>query len=117
MALNEWLVPVLVLAVVAGLLAFRARPGSREQVRPDEPASGPELIRRLEHDLGIALLVESIEGDGPVAITAAMIVGSQRTEVTVTGDTEALAWRALARSAIAWRNEDAMQVRNWPGGG
>jgi hypothetical protein len=97
-----------------------------------DPSSGAELIERLQRTLGIAILVESAEPAEPdlsvesnvphpsgagVTIRATFLFGSNTTNVAVTGASEAEAWDALARAAIAWRNSDYQHVPMWGGGG
>lgn len=91
-----------------------------------DPASGAELIDRLQRTLGIAILVQSVEPADtgpvdqpgtPVTIWATFLSGSHSTDVSVTGDSEANAWEELARTAIAWRNSDFQNIQMWPGGG
>jgi len=91
-----------------------------------------ELIEGLQRTLGIAVLVESVEGaesaeaagsgagdpaDDAVTIHATFMFGSSSTTVTVRGDSQSQAWNALARAAIAWRNSDYQHVPMWGGGG
>lgn len=119
-----WQVPLFVLVVIVALVYLTGRPRRQADVRPAEPASGPGLIERLQQTLGIAIVVESIEsarekvgepGDA-VAIRATLIFGSHTREVTVTGQSEAKAWAALANAAIAWRNSDYQHIRIWGSG-
>lgn len=100
--------------------------------------TGQDLIDRLQHTLGIAIVLESVEsaaeaaasppdpvqpdgmaaGSGePFTIRASFMFGSNSTQVVVGGPTESDAWAALAREAIAWRNSDFQHVQMWPGGG
>ena len=93
-----------------------------------DPAAA-ELIEGLQRTLGIAVLVESVEGaeaggsrtggptDDAVTIHATFMFGSNSTTVTVTGESRPQAWNALARAAIAWRNSDYQHVPMWGGGG
>jgi len=93
-----------------------------------DPAAA-ELIEGLQRTLGIAVLVESVEGaeaggsgagdpaDHALTIDATFMFGSNSTTVTVTGESPSQAWNALARAAIAWRNSDYQHVPMWGGGG
>ena len=120
----EWQVPLIVLVIVVALVYLTGRTRRQADIRPAEPASGPELIERLQQTLGIAIVVESIEsaretvgepGDA-VTIRATFIFGSHTREVTVTSESEAKAWEALANAAIAWRNSDYQHIRIWGSG-
>ena len=97
-----------------------------------QPASGAELVERLQRKLGIAILVESVETAEPgssvepnvlhgsgdtVTIRATFLFGSNSTDIAVTGRSEADAWNELARAAIAWRNSDFQHIPMWGGGG
>jgi hypothetical protein len=77
----------------------------------------------------MAILVDSVEGgesieaEGsgwsgrPVTIRATFIFGRYTAHGSVTGESEAEAWDALGRAAIAWRNTDYQHITMWPGGG
>lgn len=90
----------------------------------DEPsrdqASGAdsvaEFLEDLERTLGVGVIVQSIE-DGPTfTIRALLLLGQHSEHVVGEGRTEAEAYRALARSAIAWRTTNDKQVPWWGGG-
>ena len=97
-----------------------------------DSSPGAELIAHLQRTLGIAILVESVEAAEPgssvepnvlresgdsVRIQATFLFGSNSTDITVTGESEADAWNELARAAIAWRNSDFQHIPMWGGGG
>ncbi len=120
----EWQVPLIVLMVIVALVYLTGRTRRQADIRPAKPLSGPELIERLQQTIGIAIVVESIEsapekvgepGDA-VMIRATLIFGSHTREVTITGESEAKAWEALANVAIAWRNSDYQHIRIWGSG-
>jgi hypothetical protein len=121
----EWQVPLIVIVIIVALLYLTGRTKREADIRPAEPTSGPELIERLQQTLGIAVVVESIEAapdepveqGGTVTIRATFIFGSHTRDVTVTDESEAKAWEALAIAAIAWRNSDYQHVRIWGSGG
>ena len=114
-------VPLIVIGIIVLIIFLGGRP--RRELELDEPPSGAELIDRLQHTLGIAILVESMESTdpngsaSPVKIRASFMSGRHTTSVGVTGPTESDAWAALARAAIEWRNSDFQHVPIWPGGG
>ena len=124
----EWEVPVIVAVIVAAALYLSSRPKG-EAKEPPGLLTGSELIEQLQRTLGMAILMESVEPaapggsteppglDEPVTLRATFMYGRYTTQVAVTGETEAEAWDALARAAIAWRNSDYQHVQMWPGGG
>jgi len=121
----EWQVPLIVIVIIVALLYLTGRTKRETQIRPAEPTSGPELIERLQRTLGIAIVIESIEGSpgepvqqgDTVTIRATFIFGSHTRDVVVTGESESKAWEALANAAIAWRNSDYQHIRIWGSGG
>ncbi|MGH2473978.1 MAG: hypothetical protein ACRDIL_01840, partial [Candidatus Limnocylindrales bacterium] len=54
------------------------------------------FLAELERRLGMAIIVHSIEGDGPMRIEATLMRDGSSTDVTVEGDYEAEAWDHLA---------------------
>ena len=75
------------------------------------------LLDRIAHDLGIGVLVSTIDDGPPVRITAALVFGILQTEVTVQGPDETSAWRELARAAASWRQSNEVSFsRNYSGG-
>jgi hypothetical protein len=122
MTSSEWLVPFIVIAIIVLILAF----GGRRKGDTDGaagPASGAELVERMQRTLGIGVMVESVESVEPgdpgdsVTIRATLMYGSHATQVAVSAKSEAEAWKELARAAIAWRKSDYQHVPTWPGGG
>jgi hypothetical protein len=83
----------------------------------DEPFSGPAWLADLEGWLGIGILVQSIDEEPEFRIRALFMFAQHSETVTVTGSTEAEAWPALARQAIAWRTTDDKHVPLWWAGG
>jgi len=75
------------------------------------------LLDRIADDLGIGVLVSTIDHGPPVRITAALVFGIVQTEVTVEGPDETSAWRELARAAASWRQSNEVSFsRNYWGG-
>ena len=79
------------------------------------PPPGPEAIQQLAEQLGIGILVESVEAGPPARIVATGLLDSGRTRLEGTGATEEDAWRDLGRAAIEWKREDGRNVRFWWG--
>ena len=128
----EWEVPVIVAVIIVATLYLSGRTRLEPGGPPPGPASGPELIERLQRTLGMAILVDSVEGGEsveaseptvalgtgrPVTIRGTFIFGRYTAHGSVTGESEAEAWDALGRAAIAWRNTDYQHITMWPGGG
>jgi hypothetical protein len=75
------------------------------------------LVDRIADDLGVGVLVGTIEEGPPVRIMATLVFGIVQTEVIVEGPDEASAWRELARTAAAWRQSNEVSfTRNFWGG-
>lgn len=116
-------VTALILALLFVLWAVRAIDGRAaprsvsSRHRASGLAAGPELLREIERTLGVAVLVQSIDGSSPARIDALLIFGRYNQQVTATGQTEADAWRELAAISVAWRNADDKQVPLWWGAG
>ncbi len=91
-------------------------PGFAPDLEPFGTLSGPDLVDRLQHTLGIGILVESVEPTEPATILATFMSGQHTTRATVTGATEADAWQELAKAAVAWRNSDFQHLPMWWGG-
>jgi len=86
---------------------------------PAEPDSVrvPAFLRDLERTLGVGVIVRSVE-DGPtVTIRAILLMGQHSEPIVGEGRTEAEAWQAVARSAIAWRTTNDKHIPWWGGGG
>jgi hypothetical protein len=133
----EWEIPVIVGVIIAAALYLSGRTRPEPDRSPPDPSqpgpeSGHELIERLQRTLGMAILVDSVEGGEsveaaasdepvrtgqPVTIRATFIFGRYTAHGSVTGESEAEAWDALGRAAIAWRNTDYQHITMWPGGG
>jgi hypothetical protein len=79
------------------------------------PPTGPEAIERLAEQLGVGILVESVEPGPPARIIATGLVDGGSTRLEGSGLTEVDAWRDLARAAIAWKREDSRNIRLWWG--
>jgi hypothetical protein len=107
---------VLIVAVVV-LLAVRpvAMTTRAKRTRASLPLPGPEAIERLAEQLGVGILVESVDDGPPVRIVATGLLDGGRTRLVGIGPTEDDAWRDLARAAIAWKREDGRNVRFWWG--
>jgi hypothetical protein len=137
----EWQVPFLVVVIVVAIVYFAGRQSARNDGPPEldspepgslePPASGAELIERLQRTLGMAIVVDSIEPahtveprgpGGPdqtgerVTMHATFMFGRYSTTVAITSDSESQAWDELGRAAIAWRNSDYQHVPMWWGG-
>ncbi len=88
----------------------------------DEPARDEvdpvvgRFLAELERRLGLAIIVHAIEGDGPMRVEATLMLDSRSNHVTVEGRTEAETWDRLAQAALAWRNDDQLNVRIFGGG-
>jgi hypothetical protein len=107
---------VLIVAVVV-LLAVRpiAITTRAKAARAQTPSIGPEAIERLAEQLGIGIMVESVDAGPPASIVATGLLDNGRTRLMGTGPTEDEAWRDLGRAAIAWKREDGRNVRFWWG--
>ena len=107
---------VLIVAVVV-LLAIRPiASSSRSRAARRPPTPGPDAIARLAEQLGIGILVESVDEGPPARIVATGLLDGGRTRLVGTGPTADDAWRDLGRAAIAWKREDGRNVRFWWGG-
>jgi hypothetical protein len=116
---NDWYVPIIVLGIVVLIVAFSGRPKA-EVDDSEDLATGADLIDRLQRTLGIGVVIESVEpaeAGASVTIRATLMYGTRATGVVATGESEADAWKALGRAAIAWRNADYQHVPMWPGAG
>ena len=129
---GQWELPFLVAVIVVAILYVSGRTRLEPDRSPPSPLSGPELIERLQRTLNMAILVDSVEpaeqdsfleanilhapGD-PITIKATFIFGRYTAHGSVTGGSEAEAWDALGRAAIAWRNADYQHIPLWGGGG
>jgi hypothetical protein len=102
---------VVLLAVRPIAISTRATRG-----RAPRPQTGAEAIKRLAEQLGVGILVESVDPGPPASIVATGLLDGGRTRLVGTGPTEDDAWRDLARAAIAWKREDGRNVRFWWGG-
>ena len=72
---------------------------------------------RISDELGVGVLISSVDDGPPWRITALLTFALLRTEVTVEGPDEAAAWRELARAAASWRQSNEVSFsRNWWGG-
>ena len=85
-------------------------------VEPVDPVVA-RFLAELERRLGMAIIVHSVEGDGPLRIEATLMRDGSSTDVTVEGEYEAEAWDRLAQASLAWRNSDPQNVRIFGGGG
>ena len=79
-------------------------------------------MERVAQTLGVAVLVSAIEPGPPVTIRALLLYtgipsGHDQNTVTLSGTSEAAAWRRLTAEIIAWRRGNAMALPYWPGGG
>jgi len=120
----DWQVPVIVVAIIGVILYLMNRPAGDTDTDPadeppeaPEPLTGPELVDQIQRTLGIGILVDTVGSAEPVTIHATFVYGQYTTPVTVTADTEGLAWRELANAAIAWRKSDYQNIPMWWGGG
>jgi len=129
---GQWELPFLVAVIVVAILYVSGRAGPEPDRSSATPLSGPELIERLQRTLNMAILVDSVDpaeqdsfpepntlrapGD-PITIKATFIFGRYTAHGSVTGESEAEAWDALGRAAIAWRNADYQHIPLWGGGG
>jgi hypothetical protein len=95
----------------------KQRRGSRQRRRVDEPAAQQDLVDRIADELGVGVLVASIEDGPPWRITAFLTFGILQTEVRVEGPDEAAAWRELARAAASWRQSDEVSFSRTYWGG
>lgn len=75
------------------------------------------FLAELERRLGMAIIVHSIEGAGPMRVEATLMRDGRSTDVTVDGEYEAEAWDRLARAALDWRNSDGLNLPIYGGGG
>jgi hypothetical protein len=76
-----------------------------------------ELLADIEDRLGIGIVVGEVEPGPPVTITALLSFAANQVEVTVTGATEANAWRELAVAAARWRQSDEVSITRTYWGG
>ncbi len=108
----------LVILIVAVVVLLAVRPiaiSARSSRAQQRPPPGPDAIARLAEQLGIGILVESVDEGPPARIVATGLLDGGRTRLVGTGPTEDDAWRDLARAAIAWKREDGRNVRFWWG--
>jgi hypothetical protein len=84
-------------------------------VKSDKEAQ--RLVAEIADQLGMGILVSSVDEGPPCRITAVLSFGIAQTEVSVEGDDPPTAWRELARAAAAWSQSNAVSVtRNFWGG-
>lgn len=86
----------------------------------DDEAFDPVVARflaELERRLGMAIIVHSIDGSGPMRVAATLMRDGRSTDVIVEGDDEAEAWDRLAEAALDWRNSDGLNLPIFGGGG
>lgn len=102
---------VILLAIRPMAMSSRARGAKRTP-----PPPGPEAIAELAEQLGVGILVESVEAGPPARIVAMGLLDGGRTRLEGSGPTEDDAWRDLARAAIAWKREDGRNIRFLLGG-
>ena len=93
------------------------RPG-----RVVDPIHARTAMERVAETLGVAVLVDEIEPGPPATIHAVLLYtgtlsGNVEHALTVSGASEAEAWRRLTAEMIAWRRGNAMALPYWPGGG
>jgi hypothetical protein len=79
------------------------------------PPPGPEAIAKLAKLLGVGILIDDVSEGPPFRVTATGLVDGERTVLEGAGETEADAWRDLARAAIEWKRDDGRNVRFWWG--
>ena len=79
------------------------------------PPPGPEAIAKLAKLLGVGILIDDVSEGPPFRVTATGLVDGERTVLQGAGETEADAWRDLARAAIEWKRDDGRNVRFWWG--
>lgn len=77
----------------------------------------PEAVLRMLAELGraleVAIVVQDVEGDGPVTVHGTVFHGSDAVEVEVEGATESEALLELGRRAIAIRGADPYWIRRY----
>ena len=79
------------------------------------PPPGPEAIAKLAKLLGVGILIDDVSEGPPFRVMATGLVDGERTVLQGAGETEADAWRDLARAAIEWKRDDGRNVRFWWG--
>jgi hypothetical protein len=90
-----------------------------EETTALDPVVG-RFLGELERRLGIGIVVHAIDaaddGERPMRVEATFMLDIRSTDVTVEGGTEAETWDRLARAALAWKNEDQLNLRIFGGG-
>jgi len=74
------------------------------------------LIRNLERQLGMSVIVESVEVSEPARITAVLRYSPRSHEAVAKAESEVDAWRELARMTVAWRNANENLLPLWAPG-
>ena len=110
-------VPVVIFLLIV-IIAILGRPAAkRSRTALRRPRTGPEAISRLGEQLGVGIIVQSIDEGPPVTIEASMLLDTLVHHIVASGPTEEDAWDDLARKVTAWKNRDPRTVRNVLGGG
>ena len=81
---------------------------------PDDeplPPPGPQAIARLAKLLGVGIVIDDVVDGRPFRVVATGLLDGERTVLEGVGDTEADAWRDLARAAIEWKRDDRRNIR------
>lgn len=71
------------------------------------------MLADLGAALELAIVVQEVEGNGPVVVRATVMHGSDAVDVHVEGATEAEALTELGRRAIAIRGADPYWIRRY----
>jgi hypothetical protein len=79
------------------------------------PRPVPRPSPKLAKLLGVGILIDDVSEGPPFRVTATGLVDGERTVLEGAGETEADAWRDLARAAIEWKRDDGRNVRFWWG--
>ena len=71
------------------------------------------MLAELGRALDVAILIDELEGDGPVTLRAAILHGSDAVEVAIEAPTEAEALLELGRRVLRIRGADDSWIRRY----
>jgi hypothetical protein len=99
---------------VQGLVKVsRRRVRRRPRQGPNDVEAAHRMLENLGRALEVAILVQEVDGDGPVRIRAMVMHGSDGVEVEVVGATETDALMEVGRRALRIRGADEAWIRRY----